>query len=679
MLEAVACQRCRLPIPADAPSGECPACLLLVGLQETPAGSREGTDAASDEQATVARTGFGSTDPDATVDHSPSPISPEKDWPTIPGYRIVGELGEGGFATVYKAEQLSAYRRLVAIKVMHGTSKMDRERIQRESRALLKISHPNIVTIFDVGETSEGPYFTMEYMPGGTLAERIKNHRPMPMESARIVEGVARGVAAAHKEKIRHRDLKPSNVLMSDDATPKVSDFGLAKFEESSTDMTTLERMTPTGALLGTPAYMAPEQAAGKTNEIDERTDVYGLGAVLYHCLTGKPPFRGENNAEIITRVLREHVVPPRSVIKGIPKSGEAICLKSLNKDKSQRYASSAEFADDIGRWLRNELTLARPLSAVGRGRLWAVRNSKVLSQLAVALLLLSAISAVLSLALWRKDSPSGSLANLETPWERMNRELMAGKTTIIPNEGLTDGAKWAYGAATLAPSPMNDGACSFQTIGTSIVDVLSPEVDHYRVDVELRLIQGKPQDGDVKSQAKSRDFVALMLGHQEAVAVDGTRVHFMVIAGFSESLSDEMRRIDKGKGRVQIDAFMFVHNKDAIIAGKARGFASRMFFEPRSPQPGDWRGLVADVSPSGIQLRWRANEHVKFETLANLTSGEITDRFRDLAASLSVETKARFGELAFKWTPRSAIGVYAQRAWVSIRNLEVEQLNVQN
>jgi serine/threonine-protein kinase len=285
---------------------------------------------------------------------------------------------------VYKARQLKPPR-LVALKMVlagghAGTEKVARFRTEVE--AVARLAHPNVVQVYEVGEHQGLPFFSMELCPGGL--DRKLGGTPQPArDAARLVEALARGVHAAHQGLVVHRDLKPANVLLSADGTPKVSDFGLAKkLDEAG--------QTRTGAVVGTPSYMAPEQAAGKSKTVGPAADVYALGAILYECLTGRPPFKAASDWETVVQVLSAEPVPPRRLSPKVPRDLETVCLKCLRKEPDRRYASAAELADDLGRFLRGEPVLARPVGPAGRLARWARRRPAV-AGLLLALLVLSA------------------------------------------------------------------------------------------------------------------------------------------------------------------------------------------------------------------------------------------------------------------------------------------------
>jgi serine/threonine protein kinase len=242
----------------------------------------------------------------------------------------------------------------------------DRLRFMAEAEAIARLQHPHIVQVYEVGEHGGLPYFSLEFCAGGSLAKKLGGVPLPPKEAASLVEKLAHGMHAAHRKDVIHRDLKPGNVLLTEDGTPKVTDFGLAKRLDED------QGLTFTGALLGTPCYMAPEQAAGNTREVGPRTDVYALGAVLYETLTGRPPFRGATRELTIGQVLSDEPVPPTHRRSEVPRELEAVCLKCLEKEQSRRYASAADLAEDLRRFLSGESISATPERDEARmARVW--------------------------------------------------------------------------------------------------------------------------------------------------------------------------------------------------------------------------------------------------------------------------------------------------------------------
>ncbi len=342
--------------------------------------------------------------PSATVaPHATLPEEPVAGFPHVPGYEILGVLGRGGMGVVYKARQ-TGLKRLVALKMVAAgilAEPQELARFRAEAEAAAALQHPNIVPIYEVAEHQGQPYFSMELIDGGSLAQAVGG-KDSPHQVATLVETLARAIHYAHQHGIVHRDLKPANILLTfsreppasadfalaggsrlNECVPKITDFGLAKRLDSGTTG------TQTGVILGTPSYMAPEQAAGRTRAIGQPTDVYALGAILYEMLIGRPPFQGETPLETVRQVRDEEVVPPRRLRPAVPRDLETICLKCLRKEPGHRYASALALADDLRRFLNGEPVLARPVGVWERGVKWVRRRP-----LAAMLVLVSLLAA---------------------------------------------------------------------------------------------------------------------------------------------------------------------------------------------------------------------------------------------------------------------------------------------
>jgi tRNA A-37 threonylcarbamoyl transferase component Bud32 len=303
---------------------------------------------------------------------------------TVPGYEVLDELGRGAMGVVYRARQVKLNRGVALKMVLSGghASADELARFRTEAQALAGLSHPNILQVYEVGEKDGLPYFSMEFCPGGGLDKRLAGKPLPPREAAALVRTLALAVQAAHEKGIVHRDLKPANVLLAADGTPKVTDFGLAKRLGE-------QGRTASGAVLGTPSYMAPEQAQGK-KDVAPAADVYALGAILYECLTGRPPFLAATPLDTILQVISDEPAPPRSLQPALPRDLETVCLKCLQKEPGRRYASAADLAEDLRRYLAGEPIVARPVGTLGRLAKWARRRPAVAALLAAVLLALA-------------------------------------------------------------------------------------------------------------------------------------------------------------------------------------------------------------------------------------------------------------------------------------------------
>ncbi|MGL4555724.1 MAG: protein kinase domain-containing protein, partial [Gemmataceae bacterium] len=291
--------------------------------------------------------------PVSEAEHSLDTPAPSGPGSSLPGYEILGELGRGGMGVVYKARQV-ALNRVVAIKMMRGGYAGDetRARFRREAEAVARLQHPNILQIFELGEHGGDPFIAMEFCDGGSLAGRLRREGPMrPEEAGRLVSELAGGMRHAHELGVLHRDLKPANVLLTAGGQPKITDFGLARLVGE-------EAHTLEGTVLGTPAYMPPEQAQGRA--VGPAADVYALGAILYECLTGGPPFRAKTAVDTLMKVVGEVPAAPSAVLPGVPRELDAVCLKCLRKRPEERYASAAALRDDLDRFVAGEPVVAR-------------------------------------------------------------------------------------------------------------------------------------------------------------------------------------------------------------------------------------------------------------------------------------------------------------------------------
>jgi WD40 repeat protein/tRNA A-37 threonylcarbamoyl transferase component Bud32 len=380
-----------------------------------------------------------------------------KHFPTMPGYELLSELGRGGMGVVYRARQ-TKLNRVVALKMIlsrgfAGTA--DVLRFQGEAESIARLQHPNIVQIHEVGDFEGRPFFSLEYCGGGSLANTLGGTPLSAQQAAALLEKLAGAMEAAHARQIVHRDLKPANVLLTEDGTPKITDFGLAKrLDEAG--------QTQSGAIMGTPSYMAPEQAAGQVRGLSAAADVYSLGAILYECLTGRPPFRADTSLETLSQVLHIEPLPPSRLMPKLPRDLETICLTCLRKEPQKRYASAAALADDLRRFLAGEPIRSRRAGLAERFVRQCRRHPVVSGLLAlVAVILVGGVSGILYFAI--SASANARQANearvkaeeaaaSETTAHRLAREslirqhIAAGTHSLEANDRAT--GLWSYAHA---------------------------------------------------------------------------------------------------------------------------------------------------------------------------------------------------------------------------------------
>jgi eukaryotic-like serine/threonine-protein kinase len=349
----------------------------------------------------------------------------------VADYEILEEVGRGGMGVVYKVRH-RRLNRVVALKMLPGRALAGPEelqRLRREAEVLARLNHPNIVPVYDSGEWDGQPYFAMEFVDGGTLDRKLGGLPRPAREAVTVVETLARAVHFAHQHGVVHRDLKPGNVLLTSDGTPKISDFGLAKLLEGDAGQARSE------AVMGTPPYMAPEQAAGRSKEMGPTTDVYALGAILYEMLTGRPPFQGESRDATLEQVRSQEPVSPRRVQPRVPRELELICLKCLEKGPGRRYSSAAVLAEELRRFLANEpLIHTRATPLWEQAVKWARRRPA-----AAALLAVSGVAALalvgIGVGAWYQAKLSGVNADLEA----VNTTLLAAQNQLQEKKDLAE------------------------------------------------------------------------------------------------------------------------------------------------------------------------------------------------------------------------------------------------
>lgn len=447
------CPRCGTVLPSGALSGICPQCELGGALELCL--DAEGVSHGEPGTAPGSLRQFGD-------------------------YELLEEIARGGMGVVYRARQRSLDR-IVAVKMLLSGPLASREFIQRfrtEAAAAASLKHPNIVAIHEVGLHTGQHFFAMDFIAGRTLAEAIGQQPLAPKRAAAILQTVAEAVHHAHEHGILHRDLKPSNVILDADDQPHVTDFGLAKRLTGDTEVT-LSAQT-----LGSPNYMPPEQATTDRGKISRRSDVYSLGAMLYHALTGRPPFVGGTLAETLSAVLHTDPVRPRLLNPGVPPDLETVCLKCLDKDPARRYHTAQELADELGRWLRGEPIHARPLNQVERLWRWCRRKPIVALLGAATVVLLLAVTIGSPIAAYRIDQ-ARQLAEVRAYASDMRAAQIAlaennvGKThellrRYLPRAGETDlrDFAWRY----LWEASRSDALRSFPHPGSVYCAVPSPD-----------------------------------------------------------------------------------------------------------------------------------------------------------------------------------------------------------
>src|SRR6184192_3161517 len=397
------CRKCGAKIFSDAPEALCARCVLKSALSDLAGASVAGggdpgrvDDPARDETDAVA------------AGHNKKTARAVELLGELGDYELLEEVGRGGQGVVFRARQKSL-NRTVALKVIslgQWASKAHLKRFRREAEAAASLDHSGIVPIYEVGERDGSCYFSMKFVEGGQLDEVIKRRPISIRQAAKLIAKLARTVHYAHEHGILHRDIKPGNILLDAKGEPHLTDFGLARLVETESTMTrTLE-------VLGTPSYMAPEQAVGNNAQFTSATDVYGLGAVLYQLLTDHPPFAGGTTFETVRLVLDTEPRPPRLLNPKVDRDLNTICLKCLEKDPRRRYVSALALAEDLERWLKHEPIRARRTGLFTRGRKWVRRNPSI----AVMAAMLLVLAVPLGVMIWRTESDRSVTSNAAPP-----------------------------------------------------------------------------------------------------------------------------------------------------------------------------------------------------------------------------------------------------------------------
>ncbi len=607
-------------------------------------------------------------------------------------YEVLEELGHGGMGVVYKARH-PVIGQVVALKqillgVAHSPARRDRFRV--EATALARLDHRNITRLHAFDETNSGPYFAMEWVDGQTLSQALEAGPLGFREAAGLVRALAETVHYAHTQGVLHRDLKPANVMLVKPGDgrgaafdPKVMDFGLAKLVDDEAGGFTLS-----GGVMGTPSYMSPEQAAGRSTEIDRRTDVYSLGAILYQCLTGRPPFSGTDKLEIIRRVCEFDLVPPAGRRPGVPRVLEAVCVMALARDRDRRYATAAELAADLGNWLDNRPTKARPLTRLQRLYGATRRRAKPLAAGLAAACLLG-----LSAAALRPPTPVPLPAEL-TDAERKQQSLAAAHRTLDRGEaaelisaaGVPGYYEWVIRNDGCRVARQDDGTFGIATgPHTSLLELLpDPRTDRFTLTCRLR-----HDDGGVSSRVgvyvtregfahSPRDF---HLFTQFVCNVAGKEVVYVTGPGKAEVLKNRPTPPDTAPVELRPRVYMeegTSHPVMGIYPGAA-GRRTRLL----GPRNDTWFDVEVTVEPTGVRavLRGDVLDAGVARTEIDLPAGKLLKSLEKGYPYLRSDPRLQ-GDLVVQtlrpsFTPRGGLGIVVQDGAVSVRQVVVKPLPV--
>jgi serine/threonine-protein kinase len=575
----------------------------------------------------------------------------------IGSYELLEKLGRGGMGIVYKARQVPL-NRVVALKVLFPDA--DEEAMTRflvEGEAVARLKHPGVVRIFELGEHDGRLFYSMEYFERGTLAGRLAAERLTERQAAEIIAELARALHAVHEAEVIHRDLKPSNVLIADDGSLRLADFGLAKLlDEASVTQ------THSHAVIGTAAYMAPEQAAGQSSEVGPAADVYSLGAILYECLTGRPPFQEKNRERLLEAVRTKEPTPPSEVRRGVSLDLEAICLKCLEKDRARRYQSALALAENLERWLRGEPIDVRPRGWVWRCRHAVRRHPRRTAAVALVVLTLTLVPAALYLG--HQDRPEWTI----------ERQLELGEeVTVVGAAGMPAWSDIIVGKKNAVVTTRPDGSFTLSSFKQALVELVR---DTHQDCYELR---AKVQNWEGQNGSR----FGLYFLHGSDRTTTGT-VHWLYQLAFNDAFS-EQENFDKniapkvgpnstaerpkGNSIFVLPCLCMEADNDDLRWTRYDTLTSQTF-APREGHKEQWRDLRVLVAPDKVRVFWEG------EQVAEITADQLAEHARQLQAVLEREFGGGPTGPFVHFRPRMSLGLYVHKGSASFRDVVVAPRN---
>jgi serine/threonine-protein kinase len=593
---------------------------------------------------------------------SPAPADPPPQAPAGPRvgpYELLEQIGQGAMGAVHKARHVGL-NCLVALKtVQPGILLLEGEaqvRFRTEATAIARLDHSNIVRVRDYGEHDGQPYFSMELIDGQSLAQKLRSG-PLPeRDAADLVWTLALAVAYAHEKGVIHRDLKPANVLLTAEGAVKLSDFGLAKLLDMDDGQTQMK------TVLGTPSYMAPEQARADGKAVGPLADVYGLGAILYEALAGRRPFRADTKEETLCQVQTQEPIPPSRLRPGLSRCLEAICLKCLEKDPQRRYASAAALADDLERYLQERPTVARPLGPIRRG-VKAVRRQPILA----AGGLLCVVGLGFALTFWYFNHP-------DRPVRAMKKELERGRAVVlVPEKGKPAWMHWRHGEDVGHVSPGPD-EFSITCRDWGLVELVpDPQWERFLFRAEVKHDTCQPVDAEVGLYCAYRVFSS-----------PGGPIHYFTQLTFNalkSAIEDWDRSFGPGsphknpparpRGNPVLLTPCFYGGSNSRNSLQVAG-VSQELFQP-NPRGLVWRKLEIEVTPEAVRGWWGENR----ERVGELTAEWITKHAtQGLIAQKKARPNDRFLEgIDSRLAPRGPVGLVIKRSSASFRRVVIEPL----
>jgi serine/threonine-protein kinase len=602
------------------------------------------------------------TAPDAGGD------APARPLPARVGkYQVLAEIARGGMGVVLQAQD-TALNRVVALKMMHadvlGHSAEGVRRFHWEAQAAARLAHPNIVPIYERGDHEGQPYFAMPFVAGGSLAKHLERYTADPRAAAVLVQKVARAVQHAHDKGILHRDLKPSNVLLDERGEPLVSDFGLAKLQDADMDLTS------PGSVVGTPAYMAPEQAAGRADLVGAATDVWALGVMLFELLTARRPFPGPRRGDVLYQIRAADPPRPRALRPGLDRNLETITLKCLEKEPARRYPSAGALADDLGCWLRGEPIRARPQRWPARVLRAARRRPTLLTAAAIT----AAFAVVLAVVLARVETDPA-----EATRRNVERQLAAGKTVSLLGPSGLPGyyrPQAGYGGLTVSRRPGNP--LVLESVGLTLIELVAdPQRERY----EYR--------ADVYDDLEDKQEAGLYFLHSACTPAEGTEHYFGTLTLSRDRTPREAlslaATVALGAAPPGVGAFTAAALATAkppaglLVQFQCRRFRDfPVYYVPvralparrLPPSPTGWRRLTVRITPEAITA---ACDREVLGVVRRPALERCARILTDTPAPGEAPAGANAPPPAF--APRGALGLFAIRGSACYRQIVIEPL----
>jgi serine/threonine protein kinase len=567
-------------------------------------------------------------------------------------YEVLAEIGHGGMGVVFRARDTRLGRDVALKRIYSGhlARRQERERFEREARAAAQLHHPHIIPVYEFGECQGQHYLTMLFAPGGSLADQVEHFRA-PEKAVSLIEKVARAVHVAHEQGIIHRDLKPANVLLDEHGEPLVADFGLAKFVESTADL------TETGQLLGTPAYMSPEQAQGHPAVVTPRSDVWSLGVILYQLLTGQRPFPGSVAREVTELVLTTEPLLPREVCPTLDRNLEAIVLRCLEKEPARRYSSAAALADDLARWRCGEPVGVQPVSWSGRLRRQLRRRKNTVLAVCggVTVATLFVLTLLLALA-WKGPTPSVVEPRGDSPRTPPSQAELPAYKPRVPSAGEIQllgeigPPRWHQWCGEPDRAPLNVAPEKPVLVSATDISLLelqkAPLPDHYR----LR--------ADIRQETSLVGWVGIYMGRQEQRTANG-REQWYWAATFA----------DQGmhRGRWHLAPCRSQREPSGQQRLDARGTGLDGGFPAWPQQQPGWHTVEVELSPDQVVV-----------SLDDTNMGRLSraDMERLTRSLLNTDEAGRQAAgVAPGFSPAGGVGVYLSGSTAFIRNVYFEPL----